>query len=101
MYRLEISESKTKEIIHKKRHATVQMLRDHLEFIEKKCDHEIMKLENIQQDIRRIGLTDDMESNLETIFRTDSCNFQTVSETPSNSSSDSSNEQHVYLPRTD
>lgn len=99
MYRLEISEVKRKEIYNKKRSATVRMLKDHLDFIEKKCDHEIMKLEDIQQDIRQLEMRDNMDNNthLEMIYRTDSCNFQTNSETPSQSYSFDDANEHEYL----
>lgn len=97
MYRSEISEVKRKEIANKKRHATVKMLKDHLDFIEKKCDHELMKLDNIQQDIRQLGLQDNMETNLEMLYRTNSSNFQTISETPSPSYSFNDSFDGKYL----
>lgn len=97
MYRLEISEVKRREIVHKKRNARVKMLKDHLDFIEKKCDHEIMKLDNIQQGIRQLGLQENMDTHLEMIYRTDSCDFQTTSETPSQSCSFNESIGHEYL----
>lgn len=86
-YRLEISEAKRREIAKKKRSATVKMLKEHLDFIEKKCDHELMKLDNIQEDIRLLGMQDGMDKQLEMIYRADSSNFRTNSESPSENNS--------------
>lgn len=63
------------------------MLKQHLIEMERKCDSQMMSLENIQQDIKQLQFNDDLDRQavqLETIWKVDSASFNVVSDSDLN-----------------